>query len=208
MAEQIKNREYEDILKELFGGGEEAALAKLAKVRRTEYEMNLWRKHNLPLSEIPGKYRMYFRRRFLNSVSIEKATQKELDEAFYRLRCAVGMQVNAGGEHTGCYMRCLRLVGELNSALARNRLKTVEPGAFLDWLTFDFTVPTGLGGEVIEEKGKGFEIRIFHSDDNRKEFWAELQKIMREHRRMSMQGVVKIVLVKRKESIILENEGT
>lgn len=205
MAEEIKeNKTYEDILRELFAGGESSALSKLAKVRRTEYEMNLWYKHHLPLDEVPSVYRMYFRKRFLNGVPIERANQRELKEAFYRLKCAVGVELNAGGEHTGCYMRCLRLVCELNSALKRDGLRTVEPGAFLEWLTFDYTVPTGTGGEVIMEKGYDFPIKVFHSDENRKEFWNELQKVMREHRRMSMQGVVKIILTKRKESIILK----
>ena len=49
-------------------------------------------------------------------------------------------------------------------------------------------------------------IVIFHDDENRRLFWNELQKVMREHRRMSMQGVLRIMNTKQKESVLLKKE--
>ena len=52
MAENV--RSYFEILDEMFMGPG-AALEKYAKVRFTQYEMNLWRKHRLPLKEVDKK---------------------------------------------------------------------------------------------------------------------------------------------------------
>ena len=201
MAAEIKVREYEEIVKELFAGNE-SALAKLAKVWRTHYEMNLWRVHGLPLQEIEPKYKKYFSERFLKGERCDRASQELLDEGFKRLGYAVGIG-DTPGNYTGCYARCMRLVMELNEALKRDNLRQVEPEKFINWLTFDYDVPTGWGGEAMEEKPYSFVIQVFHSDENRHKFWCELQRVMREKRRMSMQGVLTILRTKERESIVL-----
>jgi hypothetical protein len=203
MAGQIK-REYEDIIRELFAGNE-GALAKLAKVRRTQYDLSLWQRYDVPLSEVPAKSKRYFSQRFLKKARIDQASYRVLSEGFKKLNFAVGIDVP--GEPTGCYAKCLRLVEELNEAMARDGLRPVEPKKFIDWLTFDIEVTVDVDGRPITDKPYHAPVCILHGDENRRLFWNELQKIMREKRRMSMQGVLSIVGVKRRESISLKERG-
>ena len=196
MAEQIK-REYEDIVRELFAG-KDSAMGKLAKVRRTQYEMSLWRDYGYPLYAIAPGYVRYFSERFLGGVRCEEASRDKLAEAFQRLNYAVG--TNTSG-YTGCYARCTKLVSELNVALKADGLRTVDPKGFIKWMTFSYTVPLDYLGNPVIEKPYGFEVRNFHNDEDRADFWRELQKIMREKRRMSMQGVLTILNIKRRESV-------
>ena len=71
---------------------------------------------------------------------------------------------------------------------------------FLDWLTFSYEVRKDHEGKPIEEKPYGFEIRIFNSDENRKEFWYETKTILEQGRIMSMQDIANIVMFRRNHS--------
>ena len=86
-------------------------------------------------------------------------------------------------------------------ALKADGLRTVDPKGFIKWMTFSYTVPLDYLGNPVIEKPYGFEVRNFHNDEDRADFWRELQKIMREKRRMSMQGVLTILNIKRRESV-------
>ncbi|MBQ9171796.1 hypothetical protein IJ162_01655 [Candidatus Saccharibacteria bacterium] len=202
MAENL-NRSYFEILDELFTGPN-AALEKYAKVRITQYEMNLWRKHHLPLKEVDKKAKRYFNVRFLGEGSrIDKASPEALKKAFESLHFAVGKDSGDPSLCSGCHQRCLRLVNELNEALKRDGLDEISDAEkFLDFMTFDYEVRTDENGQPIEEKPYGFLIRTFHDADNRKEFRAMLQMLKTEKREMSMQDIWKIIGFKKKHSKI------
>ena len=192
MAEDVK-RSYFEIIEELFFGPS-AALEKYAKVRFTQYEMNLWRRYHLPLKDVDSKAKRYFGVRFLGEGKrIDKASETDLNKAFESLKFAVGKDVNEPTLNSGCHMRCLRIVNELNEALAAAGLTTIEdPEKFLDFLTFDYEVRTDGNGVAIEEKPYGFLIRTFHDEENRRQFRVILKWLREEKRMMSMQDIYKI----------------
>ena len=181
-------RTIEEILEEMFKG-QQSAMAKYAKVRMTQYEMSLWRNYGLPLSEVDKSAKAYFAQRFLG-MNIQIASENELKKVFEKLDYAV---------NDGCKKRCERLVEELNEALAEMGLVTVrDTQKFLDWLTFYYHTNPDSYGKPAKEPEYGFEIRIFSHDKNRKEFWEELQALLKQGRMMSMQDTCRLVLAKRK----------
>ena len=201
MAEKLK-RTYFEILNELFFGPS-AALEKYAKVRHTQYEMELWRKHNLPLSEVDKKVKRYFTIRFLGEGKrIDKATPEELNKAFESLKYAVGLPTETEPTlNSGCHMRCLRLVEELNDALEADGLrKLYMPERFLDLMTFSYDVLTDENGVAREEKPYDFVIRIFHDEENRKDVRAILKYCKEQNEEMSMQDIWRMVCFMRKHS--------
>ena len=154
--------------------------------------MNLWRQLHLPLSEVGATEKRYFSTRFLHGTKIDKASKEDLEKAFDELEHAVG---------DGCKGRCQRLVDELNEALCELGLAEVQqPQNFLKWLVNDYEVKRDDNDQVVIEKPYGFEIRIFHDAENRKEFWAEAQALLKSDRMMSMQDICKVVLHKRRHS--------
>ncbi len=188
-------RHVKEVLEELFKG-RDAALEKYAKVRMTQYEMNLWRVHRLPLSEVSGAAKQYFSKRFLNGKRINTATEAELKDAFDRLGYAVS---------NGCHNRCKKLVEELNESLKELEIEEIKDiEQFLYWLTFSNHTVADYYGNPTREPEYGFEILIFDCDANRKEFWAELQNLMKDGKIMSMQEVSRIVTWKRKNSKTLK----
>ena len=195
MAEDV--RCIREVLEELFKG-RDAAVEKYAKVRHTQYEMNLWRQRGLPLKEVPRNVKVYFSQRFLGGKKINEASEAELNEAFKRLGYAVD---------DGCKGRCNRLVEELNSMLAELGFKTIEePAKFLNWLTFDYEVRRDHTGSPVVEKPFGFEILVFKDERNRKEFWGEVQLLLYTYgRMMSMQDIAKMVICKRRSSVVLRD---
>ena len=201
MAGQIKKTkgEYEDIIRKLFAG-QEGALIKLAKMRRVQYELGLWQRYDLPLSEVPAKYKRYFSEKFLKKARIDEVSYRTLSEAFQKLNVAVGIDVP--GKPTGCYARCLSLVGELNEALTRNKLRPIEnPRKFIDRMTFDIEVVTGVDGRPAVDKPYHSPICHFHDEENRQVFWKLLQIIMRFKLRISMYGVFEIMRIIRREAV-------
>lgn len=194
MAEQI--RDYFDILEELFLG-RDAALAKYAKVRFTQYEMRLWWDHDLPLHEVSAKAKRHFNERFLRyDERIDKADSRAINKAFERLSYAVGKNSNSG-----CHGRCLRLVAELNQALERDGLETIkDPEAFLDYFTFNYSVQLDYKGNPVLEPGHSFEIRYFNDEINRKEFCRILKFLKSSGKKMSMQDIWKLIIFLRKNS--------
>ena len=188
-------RHIKEVLEELFKG-RDAALEKYAKVRLTQYEMNLWRVHNLPLPEVSGQAKQYFAARFLKGKRINSATEAELNEAFERLGYAVSK---------GCKERCTELVKELNEALKELGFEEVKDiDQFLYWFTFANHTVADYDGNPTKEPKYGFEIRIFDCDKNRKEFWTEVQMLLKSGKIMSMQDVSRVILWKRKHTKTLE----
>ena len=182
-------RTFQEIFEELFKGSD-AAIGKYARVRHTLYEMKLWRSYNLPLQEVGKEERRYFAQRFLGGGRIATADQATLDKAFNALQHAVD---------DGCHGRCLRLVEELNEALSAAGLpKLQQPEAFLDWLTFDYDTIKDDAGNPTKEPGYSFEIRVFHDAENRREFWAETQALLKHKRMLPLTDIYKIVSLKRK----------
>ena len=200
MAEYTK-RSYFEVLDELFLGPN-SALEKYAKVRFTQYEMNLWRKHHLPLKEVDKKAKRYFGVRFLGEGKrIDKATQAELKKAFESLHFAVGKDSGDPTLQSGCHGRCFRLVSELNEILKNDGLDPIpDAEKFLDFFTFDYEVRTDQCGQVIEEKPYGFAIRVFHDAENRNEFRSILKILRAEKREMSMQDIWRIAKFKKTHS--------
>ena len=185
-------RNIEEILQELFRG-QDSALAKYARVRKTKYEFDLYRSYGLPLSEVGKVEKLYFSKKFLGGKRITNVSPEEFNKGIASLDHAV---------KDGCHGRCLRLITELNGALAESGFEQVKnPERFLDWLTFDYEVKKdSFTGEIAKEQPYGFEIRVFHSEENRKEFWMELQILEKNNMMMCMQDVAKIVLFKRHHS--------
>lgn len=200
MAEQFKDQDYFSVLGELFFGND-AALEKYAKVRHTQYELGLWRYHNLPLGEIDGRAKKYFSERFLKGGRIDKVEPAELSEGFTRLNYAVGQKTD-DGTFTGCHGRCLRLINELNGVLAKDGLIVVgNPERFLNYLTFDYTVRRDHEGIPILEKPYFIPIWDFHDEECRKA-WREFIKYLRAiKRKMSMQDIQKEISYMLRRSI-------
>lgn len=201
MAEQVKVRDYFDILTELFLS-KDAALEKYAKVRFTQYEMNLWRRSGLPLREVASKAKRYFGDRFLGKgLRIDEADEATLSEAFKRLGYAVG-QKNEDGSFTGCHGRCLRLVNELNEALEKDGLATIhEPEKFLDYLTFDYSVRKDYAGNPVMDKPYNIEIWDFFDDIHRKRYREVIKMLKALDRKMSMQDIYRLVDFMTKRSV-------
>ena len=181
-------RDIKVILEELFKGAG-SALTKYAKVRMTQYEINLWRKEGMPLEWIDKSAKSYFSTRFLGGKRITNTTPAELQKACDALDHAV---------KDGCHGRCVKLVAELNEAFTAIGLSPIKQiDKFLDFVTFYYEVRKDEQGNAIKEKPNGFEVRVFQSDTNRKELWTELQLLMKQNRMMSIPDVSKIVLNKR-----------
>ena len=195
MAEEL--RSIEEILNELFKG-RDAALEKYSRVRHTQYEMLLWRDYGLPLYDVDKSAKAYFSKKFLSGVKIDKADGASIQKAFERLNHAV---------KDGCHGRCLRLVEELNQALAELGLKTVDPEPFLDWLTYDYVAKRGTDGELVEDKPYGFPILVFSDGQNRKELWAELSLMLKSGRISSMQYATSILKSKRLHTVTISKKG-
>lgn len=198
--------DFNKVIQEIFfhSGGEKSAIEKYSKVRITEYEIFLYLHHHLPLEEVSGKTKKYFSERFLKNKPIPNATKQELDEAFLRLLYAVGNpdhikkacpQSPINGP-TGCHKRCLELVKELNAILKSQNIEEVNAEKFLDWFTFDYTVKVDHEGKPVLDRHQ--EIRIFHNSENFKEFKKELMPYLKAKKIVSMRGIAKLVLIKRK----------
>lgn len=201
MAENVK-RGYFEVLDDLFNGPS-AALEKYAKVRFTQYEMNLWRKYHLPLKEVDKRARRYFHVRFLGEgETFDKAPPEVMNKAFESLTYAVGLPTEDKPTlNSGCHQRCLKLVLELNDILKADGLQEItDPEKFLNLMTFDYDVLSDENGVAREEKPYGFVIRVFHDAENRKEFRAILKVLKNERREMSIQDIWKIIGFKRKHS--------
>lgn len=194
----IEKRDYFTVLKELFLS-KDAALSKYAKVRNTQYELNLWRKYGLPLGEVSPKAKAYFSKRFLGCINIGKASKDQLNEALKKLDYAVGILPDGD---SGCHKRCYKLVQELNGFLAELGLMTVDnPEAFLDWLTFSYHSPQNEFGKPMKEPGYSFEMKIFHNEQNLDDFKAEIKTLIETKSQMSMQDIYRVISFKRKRSI-------
>lgn len=188
----MAERNIKEILEELFSG-KDAALAKYAKVRHTQYELGLT-KRGLPIYDVAPSARRYFSERFLggeNVCKVYKEDRTKFDKAMEDLDHAV---------RDGCHGRCTRLVKELNEELAHYKIEPVDSEKFLKWLTFCYDVRKDYLGEPITEPGFSFEIRDFYDDKNRKDFWKELKNLLKDGRIMSMSDVLKIVYLKRNNS--------
>ena len=136
MAENVK-RGYFEVLDELFTGPS-AALEKYAKVRFTQYEMNLWRRHHLPLKEVDKRARRYFHVRFLGEgETFDKAPPEVMNKAFESLTYAVGLPTEDKPTlNSGCHQRCLKLVLELNDILKADGLQEItDPEKFLEFFS-------------------------------------------------------------------------
>ena len=150
MAENVK-RGYFEVLDELFTGPS-AALEKYAKVRFTQYEMNLWRRHHLPLKEVDKRARRYFHVRFLGEgETFDKAPPEVMNKAFESLTYAVGLPTEDKPTlNSGCHQRCLKLVLELNDILKADGLREItDPEKFLNLMTFDYDVLSDENGVAI-----------------------------------------------------------
>lgn len=201
MTEKHIKRDYFAVLKELFVG-KDAALLKYAKVRHTQYEMNLWREYKLPLGEVSAAAKAYFSRRFLGNTKIDKASKNQIEEAFKNLYYAVGILPEGD---SGCHMKCRRLVLELNGFLTELGLETIkDPEAFLDWLTFYYHTPNNEFGGPMNEPGYGFQIKIFHDEQNFNDFRFEVKSLIESKKQMSMQNICRIVLYKRKVAVVVK----
>lgn len=196
MAEDI-NRGYEAVLKELFFG-KDAALDKYAKVRWTRYEIMLWKKHGLPLAEVNPVAKAYFSRRFLEKQRIDKVSKPVLEKALESLSYACGIDPDGNLVETGCRLRCHKLMEELNIALSGLEFAPVDVERFLNYFTFDYDVVLDENGKPKQEPGYGFEIRLFHSDQNRAWFRTILKALFFLKLRLPMQCVHEVAKYFRK----------
>lgn len=191
MAEEL--RSIKDVFEELFKG-KDSALAKLAKVRETQYEISLWKGYGAPLSDIAVTTKKYFSKRFLDGKTLKEAKKDEVNEGLKKLGYAV----------ESCKKRCTKLVEELNRTMSEKGLEPLNDiQGFLDWMTFFYEEKKDYTGQPVYDLEGRFPIRIFSSDKNRKSFWVETQAILRTGRIMSVKDIMRIVLFKRKHSLRL-----
>lgn len=189
MAENF--RSIAEIINELLKGNN-SALAKLAKVRMTRYEIGLFHEYGAPLNVISRAAKAYFSERFLKGKKINEAKKDEIKAGIKTLEYAIN----------SCINRCTGLVEELNQAMVDKGFEPVQDiTGFLDWLTFCYDEKKDYLGQTVYEPGFGFPIRIFFSDLNRKEFWLEIQTLMKSGRMMSIVKIAQLVNYKRHNSI-------
>ncbi|MBO4812836.1 hypothetical protein J5491_01680 [Candidatus Saccharibacteria bacterium] len=179
-----------EILHELFFG-KDAALVKYAKVRRTQYEMRLYRDRGYHLEEIDLKSRLYFAKAFLpKDVTIRTATPEQMRNAYERLGHAV---------NDGCHGKCLRLVKEMNNILGDNGLAKLEdPESFLKYFTAFWPEKKDQFGDTIYEPGHNEPVLEFKDGEAREEFKRELKNLERDKLMLDMVTIGKIVVKKRK----------
>lgn len=201
MAEQI-TRGYFEITKELFfatkdekGKTVKSALDQYAKVRHTQYELQLWLYHGVPLGQIDRGCKAYFAERFLMGREIRKVDAKTLDAAFERLNHAV---------KDGCHGRCVRLMEEMNRYLASVNLPLVKIEEFLNYMTFNYRTRLDAYGYPRKEPGYSFEIRDFVDEFYRGLFREELKHLEKQRRVMAMQDILKMILYRLDHSKILK----
>lgn len=188
MAENL--RKVKAVLEELFKG-KDSALAKYARVRHCKYEMDLWWRYKMPLSEIDPKQKRYFSATFLKKgLSLSNADSKDVQFAMERLEHAI---------KDGCHGRCQRLVFALNQALIECGIEPVKDiEVFLNWLTFAYTERVDGEGNPVMEKPYNVPIWDFFDEANRKELWSELEFMLKNGKMMSMHNVASIVTLKRR----------
>lgn len=193
MAEKIRN--VEEIMTELFEGlripkrdgttrKEEAALKKYAKVRWVRFEIDYYRNGALPLEEIASQAKVYFSKRFLNGAFISSVDASTFEKAYSSLDHAV---------KDGCHGRCVRLVEELNEALAQYGVQPIEKiDAFLDWLTFWPVERRGDDGSVLMEKPYSVAVIDFHNDRHLNGFYKVWKSYFKKGVLLSMQDTYRI----------------
>ena len=201
MTEQI-TRGFFEITRELFfaskdekGKPVKSALDQYAKVRHTQYEMQLWRYHGVPLSQIDSKAKAYFAERFLLGQEIRKVDGKTLDSAFKKLDHAV---------KDGCHGRCARLMEELNQCLKEMGLKPAKVEEFLDYMTFNYHTRDDGYGYPRKDPEYGFEIHDFVDEYYRGLFREELKFLEKQHRVMALQDILQTILFRLGRSKILK----
>ena len=195
-------RGYFEIIRELFfamkdekGKAAKSALEQYAKVRHTQYELNLWRYHGVPLGQIDGKAKAYFSEKFLHGRGIREVDSRTLDAGFERLGHAV---------KSGCHGRCVKLMMELNTCLEAHGLKQVKIEEFLDFLTFNYRTRDDGYGNPAREPGHSFEIRDYVDEYYRNQFREELRLLEKTRRMMAMQDILKLIRFKLENSKILK----
>ena len=194
MAENL--RSVDVIMAELFEGlrttkrdgttkKEEAALKKYEKVRWVQFEMNYYRKHILPLSEIHAQAKMYFSKRFLDGEYISQVDPTDLEKAYKSLDHAV---------NDGCHGRCYRLVVELNEALTSNGVRSVgDIEALLNWLTFSPVERKDSEGNPIMEKPYYIPVVDFTNREHLEQFYKVWKEYYKKGFLLSMQDTFRIV---------------
>lgn len=203
MTEQI-TRGYFEITRELFfetkdekGKTVMSALEQYAKVRHTQYELNLWRFHGLTLGQIDGKAKAYFSKRFLHGENILEVDNATLEAAYKKLGHAVD---------DGCHGRCVRLVDELNRRMGELHLAPVKVEKFLDYMTFNYRTRDDGYGYPRRDPDYGYEIRDFVDKYYRTQFCEELRLLEKTRRMMSMQDILNIIHFKQEHSVILKKK--
>ncbi|MCR5832944.1 MAG: hypothetical protein K6G36_03410 [Candidatus Saccharibacteria bacterium] len=123
--------EYYSLLLELFNTDQQdGALAKLMKVRHTYEEMELYIDGVIRWEEV--KNRTYFRLRYLQPkkgegfTPIYKIPRKRVLDAMARLRYSVGIPDDENFEPSGCWARCLKLVGEIVEIDKKRGVETID----------------------------------------------------------------------------------
>lgn len=187
MAENV--RSLKEILEEMFNG-KTSAFEKYAKVRHTKYEIELWKKGGLPLSEVARPAKAYFSQRFLDGGKILEVDEETLQKGLERLSHA----------NNSCRRRCINLANELNKALVLFGSSQVDPESFVDYYTFNYSVPKDENGNPIKEPGYNFEIRHFHDLEIRKWFWRELKPLLKEGLFLDIKNLAKSANRKRKNA--------
>ena len=206
MTEQITKgaKGYFEIMHELFFAGKDekgkakkSALEQYAKVRRTQYELALWRYHGVPLGQIDSKAKAYFAERFLYGADIRKVDSATLDAAYERLCHAV---------KDGCHGRCARLAEELNVCLKGLGLDTVDVEKFLDFFTFNYHTRKDDYGYPLKEPGYSFEIRDFVDEFYRNLFREEIRFLEKQARAMSPRDVLSVINFRLRTSKVLKKK--
>ena len=185
-------RRIEEIVEELFKpikGG--SALERCARVRRTLYEIMLWRNNKeMPISQIPSPQKAYFCERFLEKgIVLSKASDQQIIDAIAKLQYA----------ENACLNRCTRLVGELNASINEfnetheKKLEGVSDIiGFINYYTFSYSVKLDHEGKPVMEKPYSFEVRFFHDGENRSDAWYVIKRIHAQGRIISMQNVYRL----------------
>ena len=128
MAKKSKDsgeESYYGILNELFERN--GALEKLSRVRYTYFEIyDCWYKRGIAWEYIDPSYKAYFIKRFLKGHHVDSVKEEELRAALENLAFAVGMPRDNQSKPTGCYARCLRLIGKLNKLGEKLGYKSIE----------------------------------------------------------------------------------
>ena len=173
----------EDILERFF-----SAMESCSRVRHAQYEINLWRKRGLPLSEVAPQAKAYVSNTFMDGAKLGTSDLDVAKKGLKRLDYA----------EASCRAKCEKIVAELNEQLEKLGIETIEnPKNFVDYYTLRYKPRKNWEGKTLVEPRYNIAIVDFLDIDEFKRFKDILRKFLKKGKIISMQDVAKIIQIEK-----------